>query len=603
MKKIILFTALLFLVIRTSSAQYTNILITNTSSPNEPSICINPKNTNQIVAGTNLNLYYYSTNAGLNWTKRTLTSTYSVWGDPAITVDTAGNFYYGHLTNPSGGYFIDRIVVQKSTNGGANWSNGTFTGYIPPKQQDKEWLCVDPRNNNIYMTWTQFDSYGSSSPADSSTILFSRSTDAGASWSSALRINKKSGDCIDEDNTVEGAVPCTGPNGEIYVSWSGPLGIVMDKSTDAGQTWLADDKFVTTHPAGWDYAISGIYRANGLPVTACDISDGPHRGNIYINWTDQRNGATDTDVWLIKSTDGGNTWSQVKRVNDDPPGKQQFFTWMTIDQTTGYLYFVFYDRRNYSNTQTDVYMAKSTDGGETFQNFKVSAAPFTPSSSVFFGDYTNVTVSNGKVRPIWARADNTAMSIYTAIVDFAVPLKINLTVLMEGMYDPMFSEMKRRDTVTVYLRNVTSPYSAVDSARKVIDSVSFSAVFNFTNAPSGRYYLDVKHLNCIETWSRSGGDTIINNGTINNYDFTYSAAQAYGNNLKLKGTEYCMFSGDVDQNGFIDLDDLLLISNDAGNFITGNYLPADLTGEGIVDLEDVTVCYNNAVNFVSVIRP
>lgn len=413
---------LIFLVIlvNESLAQYPNIMITNTGSPNEPSICMNPKNTNQIVAGSNLNFYYYSTNGGYSWTKATLTSSYSVWGDPALTVDTAGNFYYGHLTNPSSSYFIDRIVVQKSTNGGMNWDNGAYAGFIPPKQQDKEWLCVDPATNNIYMTWTQFDSYGSSNPADSSVILFSKSTNAGASWTTVKRINKIAGDCVDEDNTVEGAVPCVGPNGQIYTSWSGPLGIVMNMSTNMGETWLPMERFVTTQPEGWDYSIPGIYRANGLPVTACDISNGPYRGNIYINWTDQRNGPADTDVWLIKSTDGGLTWGTVKRVNDDPPGKQQFFTWMTVDQTNGYLYFVFYDRRNYSNNQTDVYMAMSSNGGETFVNFKVSESPFTPSSGVFFGDYTNITAHDGKVRPIWTRLNSGSLSLHTAIVDFVM---------------------------------------------------------------------------------------------------------------------------------------------------------------------------------------
>jgi hypothetical protein len=407
------------------TAQYQNVMITNTGSPNEPAICINPKNTNQLVAGSNLNFYYYSTNSGLNWTKATLTSTYSVWGDPAITVDTAGNFYYGHLTNPGSSYFIDRIVVQKSTNGGMNWSNGSFAGYIPPKQQDKEWLCVDPYNNNIYMTWTQFDRYGSSDPNDSSVILFSSSTNAGESWSNALRISKKAGNCVDEDGTTEGAVPCTGPNGEIYVSWSIDEKIVFNKSTDGGISWLPEETLVTVQPGGWDFGVEGIYRANGMPITSCDLSNGPNRGTIYINWSDQRNGVTDTDVFFIKSTDGGNTWSTVKRVNDDPAGKQQFFTWMTIDQTSGNLFFVYYDRRNYTTLQTDVFMAKSTDGGETFDNFKVSATPFTPNASVFFGDYTNVTAADNKVRPIWARMDNTTMSLYTAIVD----IKTNIQVL------------------------------------------------------------------------------------------------------------------------------------------------------------------------------
>jgi hypothetical protein len=175
--------------------------------------------------------------------------------------------------------------------------------------------------------------------------------------------------------------------------------------------------FVSDIPGGWDYSIPGIFRCNGLPVTCCDLSQGPYRGNIYINWSDQRNESGDTDIWFIKSTDGGITWSPRKRVNDDPPGKQQFFTWMTVDQKTGYIYFVFYDRRAHSDLETDVYMAVSRDGGGSFQNFRVSESPFTPSSSIFFGDYTNVIAYNNIVRPIWTRLENGLLTVWTAIVD------------------------------------------------------------------------------------------------------------------------------------------------------------------------------------------
>jgi len=105
------------------------------------------------------------------------------------------------------------------------------------------------------------------------------------------------------------------------------------------------------------------------------------------------------------------------RVNNDPPGKQQFFTWMDVDQVTGYLYFVFYDRRNYDNNSTDVYMAVSRDGGDSFVNFRVSESPFLPFSSTFFGDYTNVSAYDNVIRPIWARLEGSDLSIWTAIVD------------------------------------------------------------------------------------------------------------------------------------------------------------------------------------------
>jgi hypothetical protein len=108
---------------------------------------------------------------------------------------------------------------------------------------------------------------------------------------------------------------------------------------------------------------------------------------------------------------------RTHRVNDDPPGRHQFFTWMAIDQATGYLWFVYYDRRNFTNNMTEVYMAVSTDGGETFINFPVSEEPFLPQSNIFFGDYNNVSAHNNVVRPIWTRLHGGQKSIWTAIID------------------------------------------------------------------------------------------------------------------------------------------------------------------------------------------
>ena len=193
------------------------------------------------------------------------------------------------------------------------------------KAQDKEWAVVDSANNNIYVTWTQFDEYGSSDADKFSNIMFSKSTDAGETWSDAMQINEVSGDCIDSDNTTEGAVPAVGPNGEVYVAWSGPEGMVFDRSLDAGETWLEEDIFIDPHqPEVGIIDIPGINRSNGLPVTCCDISNLSIKGTIYVNWSDQRNGEDDTDIWIAKSTDGGNTWSEAKRVNDDIPGNTSF---------------------------------------------------------------------------------------------------------------------------------------------------------------------------------------------------------------------------------------------------------------------------------------
>lgn len=402
-------------------AQYPNIRVSRPEStrPEEVTIAINPANPLNLAAGANIDFYYYSTDGGFTWTEGRLTSTLGVRGDPCVAFDAEGNLYYAHLSHPASGYGLDRIVVQKSTNGGMSWNDGVGVGLNPPKQQDKEWIVADlttsPHRNNLYMAWTEFDKYGSSNPNDSTQILFSRSTDFGDTWSIPVRISDRGGDCVDSDNTVEGAVPAVGPNGEIYISWAGPLGIMFDKSTDEGKTF-GKDIFITSQFGGWDFAVPEIYRCNGLPVTVCDISNSPYRGHIYVLWSDQRNGVDNTDVFLIESTDGGKTWGENRRVNNDTSGRHQFFPWITIDPFTGIIYIVFYDRRNTAGDATEVYVARSRDGGESFENFKVSESPFTPRSSIFFGDYINIAARNGKVYPIWMRMDDTNLSIWTAII-------------------------------------------------------------------------------------------------------------------------------------------------------------------------------------------
>jgi len=418
MKKTIILFCILCICTPALQAQHLNVLISDKNKPEEPSICINPKNPDIIMAGANIDNYFISTDGGYTWNINRLNSTYGVWGDPCIIVDNKENFYFFHLSNLQvEGIWIDRIVCQKTASNEINWSDGSFMGLNNTKAQDKEWAVVDFENNNIYCTWTQFDDYGSTNPEHKSNILFSKSVDDGQSWSAAIQINQFSGDCIDDDNTAEGAVPAIGPNGEIYVAWANAEKLYFDKSTDVGENWLENDIVIGEQPNGWAFEIPGIMRCNGLPITCCDTSNSTYRGTIYVNWSDQRNGIDNTDIWVSKSTDGGVTWSEAIKINNDETNKHQFFTWMTIDQSNGYIYCVFYDRRAYSDKQTDVYIAVSRNGGESFENYKISESPFIPNAAVFFGDYTNISVHNNRIRPIWTRLDEIVLSVWTAIVE------------------------------------------------------------------------------------------------------------------------------------------------------------------------------------------
>jgi hypothetical protein len=395
----------------------------NSYGPCEPTICINPADPMQIAAGAILNRYYWSEDGGISWQSGKLKSSHGVFGDPVIIADWSGNFYFAHLSDPeqkgwSSPTLLDRIVVQKSTDGGKSYDDGSFTGLRHPKDQDKHWLVADPKTGHLLCTWTEFDLYGSHDLAnDHSRILFSKSTDGGASWTEAVAINQYEGDCEDSDNTTEGAVPAFGPNGDIYVCWAWNEKIWFNRSLDGGKTWLEKDIVAADQPGGWDISIPGIQRCNGMPVLVCDLSDGPHKGTLYLNWSDQRRGEQDTDIWLAKSTDGGTTWSKPLRVNNDRKGRHQFLSWLAVDQATGYLYIAFYDRRSYADERTDVFLAVSRDGGTSFENIKISKEPFDPTSFVFFGDYNHISAHAGIIRPIWTRMDKGILSIWTAIIN------------------------------------------------------------------------------------------------------------------------------------------------------------------------------------------
>ncbi len=267
--------------------------------------------------------------------------------------------------------------------------------------EDKPWPGVDrgaqsPQRGHLYVAWTRFDEYGTPRPDCRSEIHFSRSADGGRSFAVPLRISDRSGTCLDDDDTVEGAVPVVGPGGEVYVAWSGPAGLVIDRSDDGGVTFGAD-RLVTAIPGGWDIDVAGLSRSNGMPVTVVDASRGPRRGTVAIAWIDARHG--DPDVFVATSSDRGQTWGVPTRVNQDPLGNgmAQLFVWLAQDSSTGVLHAVYHERGAAADSEMRVTLARSEDGGRTWNNTPVPVAPFTTTADTPFGDYNGIDASQGRV--------------------------------------------------------------------------------------------------------------------------------------------------------------------------------------------------------------
>ncbi|MGF1636023.1 MAG: glycosyl hydrolase [Cyclobacteriaceae bacterium] len=418
-----LFLVLLFIPFLTS-AQYQNVRIEKGKgdfySPCEPVIAIDPMNPDKMVAGAMIDRVYFSKNGGQKWRSSKLKSSHGVFGDPFVLSDGEA-FYYFHLSDPektgwSGKSVLDRIVSQKSTNG-KSWNSGSYIGYANGKQHDSPAGYFDAYSGNIYLTWTQYDKYGSVNPADRTHVMFTYSDNRGRSWQPPMRISEIDGNCLGDAGTISSSMPTVGPDGTLYVSWLLNDKIFLDRSNDGGMSWLRSDRIVIDVPGGSKFEIPGFGKVSSTPIIECDRTDGIHSGNLYLCWSDQRNGDFDADVWLVRSLDGGDTWSTPTRVNNDAPGNHQFFSSMAVDQATGTIYVVFYDRRNHDDWLTDVYLAVSTDGGQTFSNEMISASPFETDPDIFFGDRIKVAAHGGKVRPVWTRVDDRILSIWTALIN------------------------------------------------------------------------------------------------------------------------------------------------------------------------------------------
>ena len=241
-----------------------------------------------------------------------------------------------------------------------------------------------------------------------------------------------------------------------------------------------------------------------------------------------------------------------------------------------------YWRTDTTHAYSQIAMTLSQD------TFRASIPPQASGADVYY--YVSATSVSGKTinKPLTAPSGYLKFHVNNPVIN------LSLKIAPEGLYNVNTGYLERRDTVTAYLRDASVPYLLRDSAIGVIDSATMTCQLNFIHAPTGKYYIVLNHYQSLETWSKAGGDSLRANGLMQTYDFTSSFSQAYGNNLKLKGTKFCLISGDVNQDGIVDGSDLLEIDNDLYNYVTGRYLRTDLNGDGYADAGDMVIADNNA---------
>ncbi|MBV6478179.1 MAG: hypothetical protein HGGPFJEG_00927 [Ignavibacteria bacterium] len=271
----------------------------------------------------------------------------------------------------------------------------------------------------------------------------------------------------------------------------------------------------------------------------------------------------------------------------------------------------------YSSGTDSLVIETSTNGGSSYSQLvrlhgnasggelntaSTSTTVFTPTNSQWATKKYPLPIGTNKVK-FRARSGygNNLYLDSICVVNNAAASVSNISFIQEGFFNTGASALNKSDTTKLYLRNSASPYNIIDSSVAILDSVSFTASAIFANAPTGVFYVQIKHRNSLETWSKPSGESYIR-GNIFNYDFTTSQSQAFGNNMIFKNSKYCIFSGDLNYDGIIDASDNGAIDNDAANFMTG-YVISDVTGDDITDASDLAIAGNNAANFVILISP
>ncbi len=351
-------------------------------------------------------------------------------GDPTTAIGRNGRWFVGYINSGYG------QGVSYSDDEGENWTAVTVSsggGAI----LDKNHLWIDnstssPYEGNLYDAWTPL---GGGHQNDSE-IELSYSDDNGESWSAPANISS----AVNAGSHNQGVNLGTGPNGEVYAVWaiydswpSDECALGFAVSNDGGETWEDAVRIIENIKGIRTSETSKNMRVNSFPSMDVDISNGSHRGTIYVVWPNigepGKNQRSDIDVYMIKSTDDGITWSDPIRVNQDPSGEghEHYFAWITCDPETGYLSVIYYDDRNVSSTQCEVYCSYSYDAGESWEDIKVSDVAFTPApipglAMGYFGDYLGITSRGGMVYPCWT--DNRSGHALTYVSPFQL-IKVN----------------------------------------------------------------------------------------------------------------------------------------------------------------------------------
>jgi len=299
--------------------------------------------------------------------------------DPNVGFDSKGRVYQTML--PFNAFWTNlhpdgEITMSFSDDLGAHWvvgNGGQALEQVPNASsfqfgfvEDKQWIAVNhyPGNrfqDHVYATWDVINGNVGSTVK----LRMAVSRDRGLSFGPAATIVSASSDQMRNQFSQPGV----DPSGDLYVAYAN-IGVktnvsdfFVTKSSDDGKT------FSTPVQAGSGSSIgvasgrvTNTTFRDGIPFAFAVSQDFP--GHLYLAYNDFN--GTQYNVFLVQSTDGGQTWSKPVAVNDDTASGKvaDHFQPAVAAGPGGAVAVAFYDRR--ADCPTDASIIKQDQGRSNF---------------------------------------------------------------------------------------------------------------------------------------------------------------------------------------------------------------------------------------------
>lgn len=392
----------------------------------------------------------YSFDGGHTWSETPLP--FSTCAPGGLSYDAASDPWVSF--GPDGTAYIAAIVLDKfdpallrqgiatatSMDGGRTWNNVRMvTVDNCCELSDKESITADPAKAGVaYLVW---DRSGNQPGVQTEPAWFSRTIDGGKTWSRPKIIAGRGQQTLGNEIVVdprrhtlydffsrEYRQSCarSGRRRVKCLSRSVIDDMAMVKSTDGGSTWSAARVIARDLSIGEGSRIKAQLRSGAhLPDAALD----PTNGKLFVVWQDARfNGGRYDGIALASSRDGGNHWSEPRRVN-------RATGWPAVTPTiavnaAGTVGVTYYDFRNPSKDPftlaTDYWLASSEDDGATYRKethlagpFNMLAAPW--SKGFFLGDYQGLAAIGRSFQPFFVLTNSNDLSNRTDVFTMTVP--------------------------------------------------------------------------------------------------------------------------------------------------------------------------------------